>query len=185
MRRGLWMAGAWGVLWLAAGCIQRVPEVRLAEPRPISVLYVVDGAREAGVQGPPEELKAAVEAALSRRNLQVREVQLHPLAAGFGRVRESGKRYAELARQAGEGELLLLVELDAEFFSHLQGRYRWQARARLSAGKAGAEPAADALGFPVYVTFDHEQALAVLATAAPTVADRAGALLDQVLAAAP
>jgi len=126
-----------------------------------------------------------VEAALSRRNLQPREVPLQPLEAGFGRVRESGKRFAELARQAGAGELLLLVELDAEFFSHLQGRYRWQARARLTAGRPGAEPAADALDFPVYVNFDHEQAQAVLATAAPTVADRAGALLDQVLSAAP
>ena len=110
---------------------------------------------------------------------------LQPLAASFTRVRESGRRLGEFTRAAGDAPLLLLVELDAEFFSHLQGRYRWQARARLTAGKAGAEAATDALNFPVYVNFDHEQAPAVLATAAPTVADRAGALLDQVLSAGP
>ena len=184
MRRVTWMLGflAAGLL---AGCVQRVPEVRLAEPRAITVLYVVDGAREAGVSEAPAELKAAVEAALRRRNLVPGEQPLGPLAASFGRVRESGRRMAEFSKVAGEAPLRLLVELDAEFFSHLQGRYRWQARARLTAGRGGAEPASDALNFPVYVNFDHEQAAAVLATSATTVADRAGALMDQVLSAGP
>jgi hypothetical protein len=168
-----------------AGCVQRVPEVRLAEPGDISVLYVVDGAREAGVAEAPAELKAAVEAVLRRRNLVPREQPLGPLASAFGRVRESGRRMAEFSRVAGDAPLRLLVELDAEFFSHLQGRYRWQARARLTAGKTGADASSDALEFPVYVNFDHERTQAVLATAAPTVADRAGALLDQVLATGP
>ena len=184
MRRLTWVAGLL-LAWALCGCVQRVPEVRLAEPRPISVLYLVDGAREAGVSEAPAVLKAAVEAALQRRNLQPQEQPLGPLAASFGRVRESGRRLLELQRAAGEATLVLLVELDAEFFSHLQGRYRWQARARLTAARGGGEATSDALAFPVYVNFDHEQAPAVLSTAAPTVADRAGALLDQVLAAGP
>ena len=184
MRRLTWVAGLL-LAWALCGCVQRVPEVRLAEPRPISVLYLVDGAREAGVSEAPAVLKAAVEAALQRRNLQPQEQPLGPLAASFGRVRESGRRMAEFSKVAGEAPLRLLVELDAEFFSHLQGRYRWQVRARLTAGAAGAEPDTDALNFPAYVNFDHEQVPEVLSTAAPTVADRVGALFDQVLAAEP
>ncbi len=178
-----WLAWILGVV--GAGCIARVPEVRLAEPREVAVLYVVDGAREAGVSAAPEELQRAVGTALSRRNLVPRELKLDEVAASFTRVRESAKRWQELQRRGGTAPLLLLVELDAEFFSHLQGRYRWQARARITAGKPAGEPATDALNFPVYVNFDHEQVPAVLSTAAPTVADRVGALFDQVLSAEP
>lgn len=177
MRRAAWMLGL-----LLAGCVARVPEVRLAEPRPVAVLYVVDGARGAGVSGAPEELRRAVQAALSRRNLQPQEVPLDDLAGNFARVRETGRRLQELQKRAGDAPLVLLVELQAEFFSHLQGRYRWQVRARLTVGRPGVEPGADALDFPAYVNFDHEQVPAVLSTAAPTVADRVGALVDQVLA---
>ena len=176
MRTAAWMLGL-----LLAGCVARVPEVRLAEPRPVAVLYVVDGARGAGVSGAPEELRRAVEAALARRNLQPREVPLDEVAASLARVRETGRRLQELQKRGGDVPLVLLVELEAEFFSHLQGRYRWQVRARLTAGRPGTEPSTDALDFPAYVNFDHEQVPAVLSTAAPTVADRAGALLDQVL----
>jgi hypothetical protein len=176
-------ACGWMVWVLAAGCIQRVPVTRLAEPQAISVLYVVDGAQEAAVSEAPAELRAAVEAALAQRNLQPQVQPLAPLVPTFSRVRESNRRMAELSRVSGEAPLRLLVELDAEFFSHLQGRYRWQARARLTATRSTGELATDALSFPVYVNFDHEQAPAVLATAAPTVADRAGELLDQVLSA--
>ncbi len=163
---------------LAGACMARSPRVRLNEPKPIAVAYLVDG--DTGpATGAPDVLRRRVSEVLAQRNL---EPQTAHLAHDLAEVRDTSRRLDLLA--AGEAPFVMLVELRASFFSALSGRYRWTVHARLSVAERNARSAATKveLELPAVLDFEHEREGEALASVAGVIAQRVGMLLDTFLA---
>lgn len=177
MRNGL---VALSLLSLAFGCIKRTPPVRLNEPQQVAVAYVVDSQTERAITEPPDQMKAAVEAELAKRNLTVTRIPFTQYSSAFEAQRDSARRYAQLKTMANGAPMVLLVELNTQFFSQLQGQYRWQVFARISAGKVAEtlDPHTDAFEKPVFLQFDHQRGRDAMIAAGAQLAERVGGVFD-------
>jgi hypothetical protein len=161
-----------------SGCLARVPRQRLAEPASIAVVYVVDPAHSGDVGSPPEALKQAVAAELDGHNL--RAVDL-PIEVVRGQ-RLTDARFEALKRARGDAAFVLLVEQRVQFFSQLDGRYRWEVGTTLVAAAHDGSAAKDAFELPVVLVYDHEKEGEAINAAASDVAMRVGVLMDGILA---
>ncbi len=158
---------------LLAGCIVRVPVQHLEQPTEIAVAYLVDPGHEGPMLQAPKELKEQLAQALAERNLKAHEVTLDDP----GRL--SGQRMQALV--ATGAPYVLLVELRVTFFNQIDGRYRWDVAARLTAAQKGQPQAEDSFTAPAVLLLERQQEPEAMAFVADAVASRAGALLDGVI----
>jgi hypothetical protein len=118
---------------------------------------------------------------LDDHNLEIVEAPLEALSA----QRLTDARFEALKKVAGDAQFLLLVEQRVQFFSQIDGRYRWEVGTSLTAARSGGGSVAkDPFEIPVILMFDHEREAEAISYAASDVANRTGVLLDGVLAAA-
>lgn len=165
------------LLLCLTACLPKVPLQRLATKTPVAIAYVVDPQHLGAVTTAPDAVKQAVAAVLAERNLEPQEV---PVAA-LGGQRLSDARLDALGQQPGDAPVVVLVEARAQFFSQLDGRYRWEVGVTLSALRRGGAKARETVELPVILQFDHEREAAAVSAAADEVAARLGTLLDGVL----
>lgn len=164
-------------LWV--GCLPRIPRQRLSERARVAVAYVVDPGYSGGAFAAPEALKKAIAAELDDHNLEVVEVPAEALAS----QRLTDGRFDALKKASPDAPFLLLVELRVHFFSQLDGRYRWEVATTLTAARTNdGVMAHDPFEIPVVLMYDHEKEPEAIASAAPDIANRVGALMDAVLA---
>ncbi len=174
----------------AAGCAPRVglkPAVQAPEGTSVALAAVVDAAEGCCETAAfPAAAAARVAAPLSSRRLEVRTVTGDgSLLEAFATKRSSGARLAALAKQAGDAEWIALVEAKAEFYSVLNGRYRWIVTA--TGGIAPRDRVDQVRGFgidiPVFLDFDHEKEEQAVEAAAARIATEIGRVADDLLAA--
>ncbi len=168
-------------VFLAIGCIPRIPVQKLPTPTPIAVAYVVDPSFAGLPTTAPDKLKAAVTAALGERNLQPVELPLEVVKGG----KLTDTRMAAMREANADAPYLLLVELRVQFFSQLDGRYRWEVGTTLTAERRGGTQVKDPFEVPIVLLYDHEKHDAAMSMAAPDVANRLGVLLDGLLSSTP
>jgi hypothetical protein len=168
------------VLVLASACLPRIPRQRLGERAKIAVGYVVDPQYAGTSFAPPDALKEAIKKELDDHNLEIVDVPLEALTA----QRLTDARFEALKKAAGEAPFLLLVEQRVQFFSQIDGRYRWEVGTALTASRAGGSVAKDPFEIPVILMFDHEKEREAISYASSDVANRVGVLLDGVIAGA-
>lgn len=165
------------LLLALSACLPKVPLQRLPTKTPVTVAYVVDPQHLGDVASAPDAVKQAVAQVLAERNLEPAEV---PLAA-LGGQRLTDARLDALLQAPGDAPLVVLVEARAQFFSQLDGRYRWEVGLTLSAARRGGAKAQEKVELPVVLQFDHEREAAAVSAAADEVAARLGTLLDGLL----
>jgi len=168
------------VFSLCAGCLPKIPRQRLAERAKVAVAYIVDPGYSGAAFAPPEALKKAIRAELEDHNLELVEVPLEAIAA----QRLTDARFEALKKAGGEAPFVLLVEQRVQFFSQLDGRYRWEVSTTLTASRADGAKASDPFEIPVILMYDHEKEAEAIANAASDIANRVGVLMDGVLAGA-
>ncbi|MFT3709205.1 MAG: hypothetical protein QM817_16300 [Archangium sp.] len=168
------------VLLVASACLPRIPRQRLSERAKIAVGYVVDPQYSGSAFAPPDALKDAIKKELDDHNLEIVDVPLETLTA----QRLTDARFEALKKAAGEAPFLLLVEQRVQFFSQIDGRYRWEVGTALTASRAAGPVAKDPFEIPVILMFDHEKEREAIAYSANDVSNRVGVLLDGVLAGA-
>lgn len=168
------------VLLLAAGCLPRIPRQRLGERAKIAVGLIADPSYAGTAFAPPDSLKAAINKELDDHNLELVEVPLEQLRA----QRLTDARFEVVKKNVGDAQFLLLVEQRVQFFSQIDGRYRWEVGTQLTASKLEGAVAKDPFEIPVILMFDHEKEAEAISYAASDVANRVGVLLDGVIAGA-
>jgi hypothetical protein len=165
-------------LVLASACIPRIPVQRLPAATPIAVAYVVDPSFAGDATTAPDQLKAAVTEALAERNLQPVEMPLEVVR----KARLTDSRMASMREANTDAPFLLLVELRVQFFSALDGRYRWEVGTSLTAERRAGTQVKDPFEVPIVLMYDHEKQDAAMIAAAPDISSRLGVLLDGLLA---
>jgi hypothetical protein len=94
----------------------------------------------------------------------LRDLGVTPLRAGLPEERET------LLRRALESEpVAVVVTLETEFFTNLDGRYRWTVRAQVLAGR-GERRVERVVSVPVVLEFEHQGEADALARASATLA---------------
>jgi hypothetical protein len=171
------------VLVLASGCLPKLPRQRLAERAKIAVGWVVDPAYAGAAFAPPDALKQAMAKEFEDHNLEVVEVPVDVLAPQ--RLTDARFEVLKKAGQVSDAKFAMLVEQRVQFFSQIDGRYRWEVGTSLTASRIDGPSAKDPFEIPVILMFDHEREKEAIVYAATDVANRVGTLLDGVLAAPP
>jgi hypothetical protein len=167
---------------LLAGCIHEAPPpARLAQAAPVASVLLVD--REEGADALPSDVQERIEQELSQRNLEARVLD----AGALGGTRNTQQRLAQLAHAPGNAPWLLLLETRVVYYDLLQGRFRWIVYGRATVARHDdlATAASAEFEVPVFLSFEHEREPEALRAAARVMADRTGALLDNVLAGRP
>lgn len=162
---------------LSLSCLPKVPRQRLENATPIVVGYIVDPTYSGDPITAPEPLKEAIAKALEERNLSVVEAPFEVLKG----QRITDTRKAAVKAHQPDAPYFLLVELRVHFFSQLDGRYRWEVSAALTASKNGGVESRDAFELPVILQYSHEKQAAAINAAASDIASRLGGLIDGLL----
>jgi glycosidase len=167
---------------IGAGCLQKKPAVRLSERTPLAVGVVLDHELDPRVDEAPPALRKRLADVLSERNFEVKEVPLS--ATGFDGIRGSSRRFERLSEVAGDAPVVLLVETKAVFFSQLNGRFRWVVSVRITAGERRGRSVVESAQFDesAILEYDFEKEPEAVARAAGVIADRAGGLVDRLMA---
>jgi len=164
---------------LGGACIPRIPIQRLPTTTPIAVAYVVDPAFAGEPTTAPEKLKAVIAAILAERNLQPVELPLEVVKGG----KLTDTRMAAMREADTQTPYLLLVELRVQFFSQLDGRYRWEVGTTLTAERRQGTQVKDPFEVPIVLIYDHEKQDAAMVAASHDIGSRLGVLLDGLLSA--
>jgi hypothetical protein len=162
-----------------AACVQPHPAVRAAEETPAAVLVLLDQEHGDTLLPVPAALTQRVTDELAAHNLVARSA---PADASLARVRDTDRRMARLI-ESERTPVAVLLETKALAFSALGGRYRWTVHTRMTAARVDRNrpPVSRDFDLSVFVEFEHEREAAALAVAAPAIAERLGALLDELL----
>jgi glycosidase len=181
-RNGLAASLALTLLLGLASCMKAPPVQRLSTPSPMAVAIVHDHGSALGAV--PEALRSQIQSTLEARNLVIQEVPQPQYESAFIRKRSTRDRLQTFAGLIGDAPLSMLVETRAEYYSQLNGRYRWTVYVKFSLAKAGDPGPANVSSFslPVMLSFDHQREEDALAYAAGPVARKLGQELDDFLA---
>ena len=167
---------------LSVGCLKAKPTQRLQQETPIAVAIVHDKGSALGVV--PAALQTRVREILAERNLVQVPIAQASFESEFLKKRATRDRFERVAQLAGAAQNTLLVETRAQYYSQLNGRYRWTVYVKLSMAKAGAVIPGSETSFtvPVLLSYDHQREKEALAYAANTIAKKLGKEIDTFIA---
>jgi glycosidase len=173
---------AWVLLLGLAGCLKSQPVQRLEAAQPMTVVVVHDHRSKLGVV--PDALQSNIQSTLNARNLVMQEVPRPQYESDFAVKRATRDRMRTLSGLATNSTLQLLVETRAEYYSQLNGRFRWTVYVKFSMAKSGdpSPPTISSFSFPVLLSFDHQREADALSYAAGSIARKLGQELDEFLA---
>jgi len=164
-----------------AGCIHQAPPQRSPQAAPLAAVLLIDRADSADAL--PAEVQERIEQEIAQRNLEARSLD----ASALGGTRNTQQRLAQLARVSPDAPWLLLLETRVVYYDLLQGRFRWIVYGRATVARRDDLNGAASSEFevPVFLSYEHEKEPEALRAAARALADRTGALIDNVLSGRP
>ena len=142
------------LLWMLA-CQPQVPPKKATSPISIQVLAVQDNVLSRNSSKVPPALLQTLKSELSLANIQPNIVEL---PSSFQSIRQTEQRLEQLSAP------VLLIETQAEFFSQLEGRFRWTVSCKLTLMADDKGVLVREFNTPVFHQFHHErEAEAILA----------------------
>ena len=118
----------------------------------------------------PEKLQQDIIKKIGERGLNIKTITINDQYAS---QRNSGLR-SKLSTERP----LLLIETQAQFFSQLEGRFRWTVEAQISLHTAGGEVFQKAMSIPVFHQFHHQREEASLEAAREQILRSLDRILD-------
>lgn len=167
-----------------AGCTPKAAApVASATGQTIAVLALHDHLGDDGVETAPDALAQALDAVARQRGLQSTPVSG---VESLENRRTAAHRLEWLVGQTQGADLLLLVQTQPRYYSQMGGLYRWTVEVEATIAHPSDPARGETIRFdvPVFLTYDHEREDAALAAAAPAIARRTAALLDEWLGGA-
>ena len=147
----------------------------------LTMAMVQDHLGEVDVTGVSDAAQAPVLAALERTGFLASTMNASQFANPFSDRRATPHRTAWLVDNKGDAKFILLLETQAEYGSHLNGRYRWIVSTQLVLQNTSNSDAPLTAEFdvPVFLRFHHQKEDAAITQAAPMIARRVGQLANE------
>lgn len=140
-----------------------------------AVAVVLDRDGAPSLAGTDRTVSAVVKE-LKRRGFTAASVDGDALLASA----KSGATAARLTEEESlaTGDLVILVETEAQFYAQVAGRYRWTVHADITVAPrtGGGEPLVRSIEVPVFLVYDHEREAEALAESSAMLARKVGAV---------
>mgnify|MGYP007063409944 CR=1 FL=1 len=164
-----------------AACAPKTGNVTPHSGSTLTMAMVQDHLGEVGVTGVSEAAQAPVLSALERTGFLASAMDASQFSDPFSDRRATPHRTAWLIDNKGDAKFILLLETQAEYGSHLNGRYRWIVSTQLVLQNTSNSDAPLTTEFevPVFLRFHHQKEDAAIAQAAPMIARRVGQLANE------
>ena len=158
---------------LLIGCIKAPETLRAPSSKDLSTVAVLDllnvDSDQSSATLLPEELLSELSAQANAHNIVL---QNQPIPALFQQQRLTPQRLENLEAPS------LLIETKAEFYSQLEGRFRWEVTLKLSLKQENGQVLYRESNIPVFHQFHHQREQAALLAAAPVIRREVRRLLD-------
>ena len=158
------------LIWLACQTQTR-PKVA-TEPMSIQLLAVQDNVLNRDSSIVPQALLKTIKSELALSNIQPTIVATPP---SFQSVRQTEQRLTHLSPP------LLLIETSAEFFSQLNGRFRWTVSCKLTLVSADNSRLIREFTTPVFHQFHHEREAEAIVAAEEVIRQQLRGLIEDYL----
>ena len=136
-------------------------------------LFVVSARDELDTRtsvGLPASVQASIEKSIRNRGIKLK---ILPLKEEFSTQRTSAQRQALYEQRP-----LLLIETRAQFFSQLNGRFRWTVEVQLHLRSQSGTPFVQQFSVPVFHQFHHEREAEAIEAAQEVILRHVDILLD-------
>ncbi len=165
--------------FLLFACVPRAELVTARAPTPVELVVVTQPAGSRAPTDAPASVYSAIEAVLSARLLTPTRVDSAVFSESFSTRRSTAQRLSWLAARPGD-TVLVLVETEVEYYSEMNGRYRWTVSvvASVLPPDRPLEAVEASFEIPVFLSFYHEREDKALEAAVPVLSRRLGELVD-------
>lgn len=152
-------------------CGPKAPPEFAGETTPV-VLAAYQTMMESGdPQNAPEPFVSQLTTLLNRQGLKATILPIEQVPPGLEKRQVPAFRAAWLSETVGGDQPVVLVEASADYFSNLEGRYRWEVSVQTAVIDPSRPDEAVQKSFkvPVFLRFPHEDEVDALSQAAPLI----------------
>ena len=167
-----------------SGCLSHKPPTQYPEAGTFGLTVVHDDIKTRSLNASPEDLTQALVADLGERQIKSQLCSGEAID-GFARSRDSKQRLELLAANC-QANHLLMVELQADFYSQLSGRYRWTVYAQISivSPEDGDSLMSESYEFPAVLSYDHQREDDAIAAVSTDIERAVNRLIDDYMTSA-
>jgi len=161
------------ILTTLLSCIKPVELSKAQSTVDLPTISMLDATGQRESYPLPEQLQSAIAAELSGRNFNVISQQIPD---SFQRQRSHSQRLASIDQYP-----TLLIETEAQFYSQLNGRFRWEVHLSLTLLQAENEQLFRQTTIPIFHQFHHEREEEALLAAQTIILREINILIDDYL----
>ena len=155
------------------GCLKQVEPSKANTTIELPTVAVLDEIQQRQCSELPEELQSSINRTLDERNIWV---DLQPIPDSFQQQRNSSQRTDLLTEYPA-----LLIETQAQFFSQLNGRFRWEVKLQLTLVENDEQQLVRTSTIPIFHQFHHEREKEALLAAETIILREINLLMDDYL----
>ena len=155
------------------GCLKQVEPTKATTTINLPTVAVLDEVQQRQCSELPEELQESINRTLTDRNISV---VLQPIPESFQQRRTSSQRTDLLTEYPA-----LLIETQAQFFSQLNGRFRWEVNLHLTLVENAEQQLVRSSTIPIFHQFHHEREKEALLAAETIILREINLLVDDYL----
>lgn len=174
---------AWFVLAFAltmTACVSQTPTPKYPNEISIAVFNTHDDNGNLTSSPLPEVLAATMIQPIADRNLTVKNIAFENVESQITRTRDTSRRSQILAQTAENSQILLINEIETEFYSVLSGRYRWNVNVKLSIyDLTTGDTLSDVFTIPAVLMYAHEKGDDAIQSVSAEIQRHVGSLVDK------
>ena len=161
-------------------CVSQTPVPQYSSDIAIAVFNTHDDNNNLTSSPLPESLATTMIQPIADRNLTVKNIEFKNVESQITRTRDTSRRSQILAQTADNSQILLINEVETEFYSVLSGRYRWNVNVKLSIyDLATGDTLNDNFTIPAVLMYAHEKGDDAIRSVSAEIQRHVGSLIDK------
>ena len=161
-------------------CVSQTPVPQYSSDIAIAVFNTHDDNNNLTSSPLPESLATTMIQPIADSNLTVKNIEFKNVESQITRTRDTSRRSQILAQTAENSQILLINEVETEFYSVLSGRYRWNVNVKLSIyDLATGDTLNDNFTIPAVLMYAHEKGDDAIRSVSAEIQRHVGSLIDK------
>lgn len=164
-------------------CVSQTPTPQYPGNISVALLNIHDDNANLASTAIPDDIEQSLIKPITDRNLSVKSIAFDAVQSEMTRIRDTSRRSQVLAQTAENSQILLINEIQTEFYSVLSGRYRWNVQVKLSIfDLATGDTLSDDFTIPAVLMYAHEKGDDAILSVIGDIQRHIGSLIDRFLA---
>ena len=165
---------------LVSGCVSQTPLPQYSDSVRVASIYAYDDSSQLVTHPLSDEITGRLNEALTNRNLSASQVQYDTYSQTFGEIRDTDRRIQLFKKMANSSDILVLVELKADYYSVLSGRYRWNVNVHVTVyDPLDNSRISDEFTLPAALLYQHQTGEDAIDSVKDEIYRKIGGIVDQ------